>query len=792
MSLLNGSLTPAKVSNMSPALISLSQFLKTEDDLDKIITLKEQLIKEKSTLEVLLKNHTRSILERTLKDINSLSICQGDVKDLKENISKINKVSEHSFGSIKRFDLIDRITKVHEIFDQSTSLYEKISTFNDDLQEVDQLIESIDLDSIDELSELPLLLPIHYKLTKLRDFQEQILELSKFANEDSKFITKKLISKIYTTITKFDRVLEAIVGLLVEMCKQGNNSLIIRFSKLIEIEENHDIKIELLKNVLLKENKENNYIIFQQIINGNIPDRVSSRNYKPFFLEKLGLAVEDMFQACWELYNEQGNVFNVLGNLDWIYQDLKTVQDDLSTLMPQEWGIFKFYYALYFKNLQILIKKLIDKEPETLIILEILELDEKNQKIMKEDFQLNKTEIKSIFTEEEKAKLLDDYLNLIIMKMNEWMLNLNKTEIDVFIRRIQPPEQDSENLYALEGNKICFQMFTQQCDVAAGSGQGKILDGVVSEFSRHLLKRQENWSQLIKNEVIKLLKSHSSVTKEDAQNKECDEVAPGLIEYLIALANDQMRGADYSEAISNKYGGYVSKKYSVTIHANLEKVIDGYANLAKQCCDAIIVIIFDDLKEPFGKILHKSWINSNFVQQIIETLNEYVLDVKHSLNEYLFEILIEEILEEVILRYLTGLNDMNKVNVKDKEFLKIQTQIQIDFERIFKFFKTFNVDNLKIEHNFKILEILFELTNLEEYSELNSKDFNEALQDIAHNMFIDFNDHNSLAFIKLILIKFKKLKNIQNINWLAFEQMQNESEGPSSFLSRYQVTYKFK
>lgn len=772
---------------LPPALHQLSSFLRSDDDLDKISTLKEQLIKEKSTLEVSLKNQIKLILDRTLLDLNKLQIASDDVKLLRESIGVINDVKDQSFGSIKRFELIDKITQIHEILEHSIDIHDKISQFESDLSEVERLIDSVDLDYIDEESQIPELLPIHFKLNKLRDFQDQLLELSKFASDDSKFIIKRLFSKIFVVVGKFDRLLDVIISLLVEICKvETNNSLVIRFAKLLEIEENQDAYIELKRGILSKKTPENSYdnnsekyVMFEQILNGNIKGRLESRNYKRFFMDKLEESIKDIFAQCWQMCELRSKedpskytIFDILEELDWIYQDLKTVQLKMTQLTPQNWDIFQIYYSLYFENLQKTIQKLIDLEPETTVILEILDFDSRNQQLMKTEFSLAKDQIKSIFSENEREKLLADYLSLLILKMSEWLSNINQTEREIFIKRLEAPQQDEEKLYLLQGNKIIFQMFMQQCDVAAGSKQGKIINGTIEEFSKRLVERQGKWGKLIKSETVRLLKSNNQLqqekekkeAKEEAEKE--DVVAPGLIEYLTALANDQMRGAEHSEMISLKYSQIVYKKYSDTIHSNMELVIDGFANLAKQCCDAILVIIFDDLNGVFPLVFHKKWINSNFIQQIIETLNEYLQDLQVTLNPYLFEILVEDILEECIVRYLSAING---ATIGPKDLNKALGQIKMDFEKFFKLFSTgFEVDPQVIEHKFKIIECLFELLELPEYdSDNNSEEFIHRVEEITKVLNGHYQDIKGAEFVKLVLVKFKKIKekNLAKIDW---------------------------
>jgi hypothetical protein len=689
----------------SIALANLAKLLRTEDDLDKVETLKEQLQKEKSVFEVQLKTHTQQQLDRVLQDMNSLALCQDDIKVLRENIDKVNAIADSSFGSISRYELINKITRVHGIFDQSTKIAERVQTFHEELREVDDMIEAENYQEVDIDSEVPTLLQIHWKLNNLRDFQDHILELSLRSSDDSKFIVKKLTAKTAATVKKWDTLLENIIGGLVESVKVENYGLVVRFAKIMEFEARHDARITAVRNVLTKKAANVEAGLFEQIVSGAIPFRVHTRGYRKFFLEKLRESVHDTFHNCWETFAHTDNIFDILDNLDWVFQDLSCVQQDLSRYVPPKWDVFRVYYDIYYEELHNLIVRLIESEPETQLIIEILEFDNKFQALVTE-FGFKKSEIKSVIGDEEKEQLFKDYLNLVVMKMTEWMGTLGNTEHEVFRTRIAAPEVDSENLYLLEGTKIVFQIFTQQCDVASGSGQGKVLAGVIREFTRHLIQRQHGWSELVKSEVHRLLLANNPDMRPKKDNDEPEDIVPpGLIEYLTALANDQMRGADYTEAISGKYGSMVSKKYSSQIHTDLETVIDGFANLAKQCCDALIVIVFDDLKIVMDRIFSKDWSNSNYAQQISDTLLEYLGDFKQSMNSYLFEILCEEIVEEALLRYLNNLNQDIKFP-KDSE--RLLAAVKRDFEVFYKLFIQF-IGQEVIEAKFKIVENLMDL-----------------------------------------------------------------------------------
>lgn len=54
--------------------------------------------------------------------------------------------------------------------------------------------------------------------------------------------------------------------------------------------------------------------------------------------------------------------------------------------------------------------------------------------------------------------LVDDYLKMISQKMEEWTKNLMTGETELFITRAEPPEEDADHMYTMQGSSIMFQM----------------------------------------------------------------------------------------------------------------------------------------------------------------------------------------------------------------------------------------------------------------------------------------------------------------------------------------------
>nr|2FJI_1 Chain 1, Exocyst complex component SEC6 [Saccharomyces cerevisiae]2FJI_2 Chain 2, Exocyst complex component SEC6 [Saccharomyces cerevisiae] len=313
--------------------------------------------------------------------------------------------------------------------------------------------------------------------------------------------------------------------------------------------------------------------------------------------------------------------------------------------------------------------------------------------------------------DKEKETLFKDYLNLIVVKMTEWIGNLEKAEFDVFLERSTPPHSDSDGLLFLDGTKTCFQMFTQQVEVAAGTNQAKILVGVVERFSDLLTKRQKNWISKISEEIKKQINYNHKYDIDPESITPEDECPGGLVEYLIAVSNDQMKAADYAVAISSKYGKLVSKVYEKQITNHLEGTLDGFAEVAQCSSLGLITLMFDDLRKPYQEIFSKTWYMGSQAQQIADTLDEYLLDIKPQMNSVLFVNFIDNVIGETIIKFLTALSFEHSFKNKNNKFLEAMKR---DFEIFYQLFvKVLDGNESKdtlITQNFTVMEFFMDLS----------------------------------------------------------------------------------
>ena len=410
------------------------------------------------------------------------------------------------------------------------------------------------------------------------------------------------------------------------------------------------------------------------------------KHYRSKIAKAIIDSIKDKFEQAY--LQDEKNPAGFLEGLQWMYQDLLRIERDLVPCFPPSYEIHSLYIREYHKELNVTIKKLLAAGPEAGVLL-ILHGWLKEYKQNMKELEVPPELLEPPLLDGKEQKLIEDYLSLIVTKLDEWSANLIQTEIQTFTTREEPPELDADGLYGTQGAVILFQMVNQQVDLATESGQGAILARVVTEANRVMRGIQEQWMKIVEMEF----------------KKQCDkpeEVAGGLMEYCIALANDQIKSADYAEILLARLEPLVSEKYRVTINERLNDSIDGYLDVAKKCTQLLIDFIFNDLKPATKQLFQAPWYDG-MMRQIVETMRDYMTDYQTYLNPSLLDLLIEDLLDTFLVAYLTALANSPKLKMP-----AATERIKQDISEVFSYFTTFKPAQ-ELEHYFDVVDMILSL-----------------------------------------------------------------------------------
>ncbi|WWC67085.1 uncharacterized protein I206_100992 [Kwoniella pini CBS 10737] len=683
------------MSTLTPSQ-AVSDLLRQPDDLLKLASYRKKLLKEKSTLDAKLQSGVKTQLDATRDALLKLQTSRAAVGLIREEMMSIEKLKgEDGEAKGEAFDKITRVSTVHRNLSQTTKMVQNLRSMSDKVDHISSLLDS-DKNQIGGPSGYsPNLLPIHFQLQQLESFRNETLhQAKKNASNEERQVLLQWFEKLDKVGQDFESWLWEISKNIVELTRKGNGGTVVRLLKIVEVEGKEDEKAVAMRLV----RKVATHDAASKFKSMQANARVI-KNYRHKLLDVMTNSIKEAFDNHY--MDNQYDMLGFIEGLGWIYKDIIRIKDDLEPLFPEDYEITPYLVKAYHKHLDLTIRKVVNSAPEAKVLLE-LHAWIKEYRVSMKELQIPSGWLQPPLLDGKSQDLIEDYVKLIVTKLDEWTINLMKEETGKFTWRTKEPEQSDDGQLGMEGVVDFFTLVNQQCDLALDSNQGAVLVRVVNECSKVMKRVQGQWINLIYEE-----------TKAQIEKKP-EEVPGGLVEYVIALANDQLKSADYCESLLIRLEPLVSNKYKELISKCLNDSIDGYLDVAKKCTSTLIEFVFNDLKNVFKNLLTPIWYseensgngNPLLINQIIETFKDYLNDYQLHLNNSIFEILIEDLLDSFIISYL---NCLSKLQPKSLKIPKSILKINFDLELSFDFFIKYKSNSEELEKNFEILKILLNL-----------------------------------------------------------------------------------
>lgn len=653
---------------------AIGEYLQSPDDLAKVVAYRKKLEKEKASIDARLKSGVKEQLDATREGLKKLLSTRNNVQAIKEEMQTVDRLCTDPQNEVATFDQISRVSIVHRNFEQTEEMVNNLLEMNSKLDVLEEILAA---DSENLIGPAPNLLPMHFQINRLEAFRNQTMHQAKQASVASRQKLIRIFERLSKLIEDFEFYVLELARNILPLVRAGFPEVVVKLIKIAELEGREDekaIAIRLVKKAA-KMDAASKFKSMQA--NARV-----LKHYRSKIMKAISESIRSNFDDAFESNERDPNAF--LDNLGWIYQDLIRIESDVVPCFPPGYDIYAFYIREYHKNLDAVFKRLVASEPEASILLHLHAWLKEYKKSMKE-LSVPPELIDPPLLNGEEQDLIEDYLKLIVKKLDEWSANLMKTEIQEFTTRANPPEVDSDGLYGMQGAVILFQMVNQQIDAATESGQGAILARVVEEVNRVMRGIQDQWSKVVDSEFKK-------------QVEKPEEVIGGLAEYCLALANDQVKSADNTEALLGRLEPLVSEKYRVPINDKLNDAMDGNLDVAKKCTQTFIDIIFNDLKPATKQLFQPSWYDGA-IEQIVVTMKDYMSD-QPFIKPALFELLVEYLIDAFLVTYLTALANCSKLRMPDAT-----ERIKEDISVVFAFFGDYKPDK-ELEGYFEVVEMI--------------------------------------------------------------------------------------
>lgn len=414
------------------------------------------------------------------------------------------------------------------------------------------------------------------------------------------------------------------------------------------------------------------------------------KNYRHKLMDKITASVRKSFNDA-EIQATDGVGF--LEDLTWMFKDLDRIETDVRPLFPEDYNIWEYYVKAYHTRLNEALHGIVKSNPEARVLLKMHAWIKEYRGVMKE-FEVPAAWLQPALLDGKSQDLIEDYVALIVDKFDKWTTNLMRTENRDFTSRDAPPETDPDGTYVLQFAMTMFQMANQQVDLAADSGQGAVLARVVAESSKVMTQCQSQWLKILDREFQK-------------QVHQPETTPPGLVEYVVALANDQLKAADFAEGMSARLEPLVSEKYRSVISERLNAAIDGYLDVAKKCIQTLISLIFNDLKPVTKALFTPQWYGEPLMEQMVETMKDYTQDYRGHLNPAIFDILIEDMLVQFLSTYL---NALRRVPARGLRMPQGTDRMRSEISSVFTFFAEYKkADEVGVE--FDVIDQVLSMLN---------------------------------------------------------------------------------
>lgn len=625
----------------------VAEFLKSPDDLTKIAALRKKLLKEQSSLSAKLKLGAKEQLEATRDGLLKLQATRQDVAAIREAFAQVEALYTDTEGedgvksnhpdANRSFRVISQVSQIHRNFVQTTSTLEKLDALPDKIQ---ALAEMLQRGQDDIMGPAPDLLPLHFHLSQLEAFRNETFQIARTCSADIRSTVSEFFAPLDGLIKAFDDYIMVLAERTLDLVREGRPAVVVKLVKIIEKESREDERAAAIR-LAKRANLEGAARFRSVVANARV-----IKLYRLKFVEAIDRATAELLDECWARFGADATSLEFLGHLDWIYDDLRFVQSDVTPLFPEDYNILRTFVKSYHKHLgSILRERILATEPEASALLELYQFTQEYTKTMTKEIGADKAWLEPTLLAGREQSIIDDYLGLITKKIDEWTANLMSDEVREFVSRQNPPEEDNEGLYGLQGAAILFQMVNQQVDVAADSGQAGLLAKVVDHAAKAMHSTQTTWLRVLESEL-----------KKQREAKSADDVVGGLVEYVIALANDQLKSADYAEVLIGRLEPMVSKKYQAGIREAVDNALNGFLDVSKRCTQVLVDLVFADLQPAIKDLFtFPVWYSEGTMTTIVETMRDYTSDYSERLNPNLFDVLCDDMMDRFLVSYIGAL-----------------------------------------------------------------------------------------------------------------------------------------
>ncbi|KAJ2202322.1 SNARE-binding exocyst subunit S6, partial [Coemansia sp. RSA 520] len=274
------------------------------------------------------------------------------------------------------------------------------------------------------------------------------------------------------------------------------------------------------------------------------------------------------------------NITEVTG---FVIDELTFVSDTVAPAFPGTYFVFDVFVDEYHRSVVSNTSALASGDLDGGSILLLLRWMREYHGAMRKELSIPKDQLKPPLLDGREDQLAQEYLDIASKKIREWIMNLMRTENESFVNRVDAPIMGEDGLYVTGGSIYLFEIVNQNIELVTEAQRAKLLCDLVVECNKVFVDISKQWRELLSAEKTKQIEAPETA-------------AEGLVDYTMALANEQIRSVVQAETIRDETGERLTRAHQERFKAELSQTMDIFMNVAEAATQTLADIVFSDLR----------------------------------------------------------------------------------------------------------------------------------------------------------------------------------------------------